>query len=39
MTFATGGAYIDPELRVSGSASGPLSGKTFAVKDLFDVSA
>ncbi|GAX82858.1 hypothetical protein CEUSTIGMA_g10284.t1 [Chlamydomonas eustigma] len=37
MTYAAGSAYIDPELRVTGSDTGPLIGKTFAVKDLFDV--
>ena len=31
------GAYVDPDLVVPGAASGPLSGLTFAIKDLFDV--
>ncbi|MEW5312134.1 MAG: hypothetical protein WDW38_003784 [Sanguina aurantia] len=31
------GAYIDAGLHMDGAAAGPLSGLTFAVKDLFDV--
>ncbi|MEW5297920.1 MAG: hypothetical protein WDW36_001098 [Sanguina aurantia] len=31
------GAYIDAGLHIDGAAAGPLSGLTFAVKDLFDV--
>lgn len=33
------GAYIDRDLAVPGAPTGPLKGLTFAVKDLFDVSA
>jgi len=29
--------YIDPAVVIPGSRTGPLQGKTFAVKDLFDV--
>ena len=35
-TLATG-AYTDAGLHIRGAASGPLMGRTFAVKDLFDV--
>ncbi|MNO33017.1 Glutamyl-tRNA(Gln) amidotransferase subunit A [compost metagenome] len=31
------GAFIDPELEVTGSASGKLGGLSFAVKDVFAV--
>lgn len=31
-------AFIDPELHVQHSGVGPLTGLTFAAKDLFDVS-
>lgn len=31
------GAYIDPNLELPPTGSGPLDGLTFAVKDLFDV--
>lgn len=32
------GAYIDADLELAPTGSGPLDGLTFAVKDLFDVS-
>src|SRR5262244_1313068 len=32
------GAFVpDTDIRIEGSANGPLSGLTFAAKDLFDV--
>ena len=31
-------AFIDADLRIEHSGDGPLSGLTFAAKDLFDVS-
>ena len=37
-TWESSGAFVPgTDVRVSGSAGGPLSGLTFAVKDLFDV--
>lgn len=32
------GAFIDPEVRVTGSQEGPLRNLTFAAKDIYDVS-
>ena len=31
------GAFIDPDLTISGKQQGPLQGLTFAIKDLYDV--
>lgn len=35
--FGPQGAYTVKDLTVKGAASGPLTGTSFAVKDLFDV--
>ena len=32
-------AYIDAGLAIDGASSGPLSGLTFAAKDMYDVSS
>lgn len=31
------GAFIDPDVRIQGSLTGPLQGLSFALKDLYDV--
>ena len=36
---ASSSAYIDASLAIDGASSGPLSGLTFAAKDMYDVSS
>lgn len=31
------GCFFDPDVSIDGALSGPLSGRTFAVKDLYDI--